>query len=158
MHTPTGKREMRGPGFTQADAYRWLMGARALQHRVRRALLPAGLSMEAWLILEVLAMRAQSASDLTMALAMEKGSLSRWLSRLSDDDLIRYEQPSADHRRKPARLTEKGEATLRAARGNVSDSLTRASIPMTSTERSTVDELSNLLRAAWRRPKHERHR
>lgn len=154
MHTPTGKREMRGPGFAQVDAYRWLMGARALQQRVRRALLPAGLSIEAWMILEVLAMRAQSASDLTMVLAMEKRSL----SRLSDDDLIRYEQPGADHRRKTARLTEKGEATLRAARGNVSELLARASIPMTTTDRNTVGELSNLLLATRWRTEHERCR
>ena len=158
MATPTDKPEMRGLGFTQADAYRWLIGARALQHWVRHALRPAGLSIEAWMILEVLAMRAQSASDLTIALAMEKGSLSRWLSRLSDDGLIRYEQPRADHRRKTARLTEKGEATLQAARGNVSESLARASIPMTTTDRNTVDELSNLLRATSWRSEHERCR
>lgn len=126
----------------ELDAMRdWLVGYHALRQKLIRALRPMGLTPEAWLILEAVAERARSGCELGPMLGMQKGTLSRWLTRLDAAGLLTHLYETGSRRRKAVNLTEAGQRQRQSARERLYDALAPAGRPMTDAEREAVTAL-----------------
>ena len=121
--------------------YVWLRGYHALRQKLIRALRPMGLTPEAWMILEASADRPCSACELGPILGMQKGSLSRWLTRLAEKGLLTHRHKPGSRRRKTVTLTEAGQRERQLVRERLGEALAPAGRPMTAAEREAVDAL-----------------
>ncbi len=124
------------------DVLQWLLGSRALQVVTARALRRVRMTPESWLILETLERRSCIMSDLAEALAMQKGSLSRWIGRLEASGFVRCRLDPSDQRRKTAMLTKAGKLQLRSARSSLAEMLEAFDVRIGAAERGALAGLS----------------
>ena len=118
-----------------------LLGYRAMRELLFRLLRPMGLAPEAWMILEAVAERSRSACDLAPMLGMQKGSLSRWLTRLVAAGLLTHLYEPGSLRRKTVSLTKTGRRRRQLALERLCDVLAPTGRPMTAAEREAVNAL-----------------
>ena len=140
------------------DVQFWLLSARTLVLDLKRALRPLRLTPDAWLILEGLAPGPRMPSALAEDLGIQKGSMSRWLSRLEAYGWVDCRNESLDQRRKTASLTSSGRQQLERARCMLSELLAAADMPATTADRDSVNALSSRFTGVSQRLGHERRR
>ena len=134
--------------WTAQDVLQCLLGGRALQLATMRALRRVRMTPESWLILEALDVRPRIMSELAKDLAMQKGSLSRWIARLEAADFVRCRHDPRDQRRKTATMTRTGRVQLRSARSSIAEMLVTFDYALTAVDRQTMTSLSRSWYAA----------
>lgn len=128
--------------WTTEDVLQCLLGGRALQLATMRALRRVRMTSESWLILEALDTRPRIMSELAEDLAMQKGSLSRWVARLEANGFVRCRLDPRDQRRKTAMLTKAGRLQLRSARSCLAEMLVDFDYSLTVADRETIEKLA----------------
>ena len=139
--------------WTTQDVLQYLLGGRALQLATMRALRQVRMTTESWLILEALDMRPRIMSELADDLAMQKGSLSRWVARLEALGFVCCRHDPRDQRRKTASLTKAGRLQLGSARSIVAEMLVAFDYSLKDSDRDAVMEVSRRWYAAVMRPR-----
>ncbi len=137
------------------DVLHCLLAGRALQLATMRALRQVRMTPESWLILEALDARPRIMSELAEDLAMQKGSLSRWVARLEAASFVRCHLDARDQRRKTATLTRAGRLQLGEARSSVAEMLVTADYNLTAVDRTAIARLSRDWYAALRQREDE---
>ena len=128
--------------WTAGDVLQCLLGGRALQLATARALRRVRMTPESWLILEALDARSRIMTELADDLAMQKGSLSRWIGRLEAAGFVQYRHDPRDQRRKTATLTRTGKLQLGSARSCLAEMLVTFDYALTATDRDAIARLS----------------
>ena len=124
------------------DVQFWLLSARVLVLGLKRALRPLRLTPDAWLILEGLAPSPRMPTALAKDLGIQKGSMSRWLSRLEACGWVDCRVESIDQRRKTVSLTSSGRQQLDRARETLSEWLAAVDMPAMTADRDSLTALS----------------